>query len=1394
MGDFHVPLTFPNVSFLRHSDTERDATRSILEKSLAESVPTSLECWEVEESHDSNDPGHSGVIIGCQDGTVYVLSHSHQSFGPIEPLSPHVIEPARQSTTARHPKSSHSNSGSPSPISASFTLSPTFNVTAKPRVVSGVTTEPVEAPKNYVDFEDEPDKLKDILKGRNPKDRRSVSETHSDKGSKAPPTPPIVEPAPIVKRKSRAPRSLLSAANSRAPTPPFSIPSSPQDPNLSIPCSQDWSLRYHIMPSRAYVGSAARTIRLFNDNHLFAVLQENGALFLYSVDDGSCIASMHIEDTAYNPSTSKDMSKRPEAWFWRNLSVIYIEGSTVLVAMAENDGSTTLASSDADNVYGTSRCAVIELIATPSDTQLRLCRQWEIDGPINATSFYEEQDGTIVFFHVDHNGHLMNGDLKLRFPSTTPQQTPPLSTNHHSNQYGSHLPIPNPFKSLMSRSSERLSIHEVEEKSQPDDSNKTWISTARDLGVLLEGIPLGLRGWPGSEQGSFRGAAWTHQDFMLYEATTQTLSILFQAPMSGVEDVCWLDHSTYIISFEQHAEIYQVKHVNADNDTVDPRQSDVALQTHAELVHTIQTGSHQAIKLSNASMVLTRFSEDIQEIVLHSLSEKILESSERASRILWHCKTTTQAITLTSMLPLDLEHIIQGYSDGYLRQFSLAQMARKSEKISSLTSSSMKTSNQPIGGSVVGLHIVQNLRTRDKFVVGGGDDGSIAFWSLSTFELAARWTVFTTPLVKVMQFEAEKTGPLRGCALCISRDGSIAVIVIDDLHFLYLIPGSTAPLERVCLGGNNLLLVYRDRRVRLWDAQTKELWRSMGEDKAEEMLSQGGWTELNLQTDACIPKLYWSSVTDWVHSTDIASSLDFNIERFLVDAISITKSISTSKDEVRGILLTLDRLRLVLSVLLIPGLNPDVDSICYGKLGVHPSSTVLGLASDGTTTLYDKPDPLEVWCWSPTASASRALAIISVLRAMSLFEELTEGANTVISFFTTSLGMSVGPRFRAPSVEYLGKLWFGASNEFRHSIRFIFDAAISNLSDEESINVAEKWQHHVPSLQPDAEKETLNAALALFICGCVAAEKYSLLSTNALMDISRSITLYLHDEKSIYRVLAIDLCSRGFNVWQHYIDAMEILRSLFDLATNVRKDSISIQNVSAQARLAVLSIASNNMALFMGTLCLDILTPPTMEHRRSVLQILAFLIRKRPFVLQPNLPRLMEAVVKSLDPNSTADRDLVLDTATEIIGYVVKTYPTVDFHMATQRLAVGTNEGAVIMYDLKTAIRLYVLEGHKKPITALSFSPDGRRLVTISLKESVVLAWKVGSSFASFFNPGAPPRQGHGGSQPFKTLNFNVGAEAEMSAAQTLDLVKVEWVADRSVKVKIRHSVLTFST
>lgn len=52
-----------------------------------------------------------------------------------------------------------------------------------------------------------------------------------------------------------------------------------------------------------------------------------------------------------------------------------------------------------------------------------------------------------------------------------------------------------------------------------------------------------------------------------------------------------------------------------------------------------------------------------------------------------------------------------------------------------------------------------------------------------------------------------------------------------------------SPLNRVCVGENNLLLEYEDRHARLWDVGTKEFWRSMTIDKAEELMKEGGWSK-----------------------------------------------------------------------------------------------------------------------------------------------------------------------------------------------------------------------------------------------------------------------------------------------------------------------------------------------------------------------------------------------------------------------------------------------------------------------------------------------------------------------------------------------------------------------
>ena len=83
---------------------------------------------------------------------------------------------------------------------------------------------------------------------------------------------------------------------------------------------------------------------------------------------------------------------------------------------------------------------------------------------------------------------------------------------------------------------------------------------------------------------------------------------------------------------------------------------------------------------------------------------------------------------LISMTLLGTPHTLP--ADGHLRQFSLAQMAKKGDTSSLSISSSSKTSDVSVNGFIVGLHVVQNPRTREKYIVGGVDDGSIIFWSL----------------------------------------------------------------------------------------------------------------------------------------------------------------------------------------------------------------------------------------------------------------------------------------------------------------------------------------------------------------------------------------------------------------------------------------------------------------------------------------------------------------------------------------------------------------------------------------------------------------------------------------------------------------------------------------
>ena len=84
---------------------------------------------------------------------------------------------------------------------------------------------------------------------------------------------------------------------------------------------------------------------------------------------------------------------------------------------------------------------------------------------------------------------------------------------------------------------------------------------------------------------------------------------------------------------------------------------------------------------------------------------------------------------------------------------------------------------------------------------------------------------------------------------------------------------------------------------------------------------------------------------------------------------------------------------------------------------------------------------------------------------------------------------------------------------------------------------------------------------------------------------------------------------------------------------------------------------------------------------------------QQPLLLRDSISTIVEAVIKILDPSTVSSmRETLLTPVTTTLRDLVDAYPMVDFNDATQRMVVGSADGFIIVYDLKTATRLHVLE------------------------------------------------------------------------------------------------------
>lgn len=229
-----------------------------------------------------------GVILGCIDGSVFIFhpdytrSSKRKSLYANERVTTGNESIHVSSRRPVHLSLPHSRATSPSASRTSLSAI----TSSKSRAVSGLSKEQAEAPKNYVDFEDEQERMKEMIGDISPRERYSFDgpKILAEKilGAEKTTTPLSLKPQMTVEanRHTDDARSMLSIESSPSVTPPVLSP--PLSPSLrsfprAIPSQPKYlSLKGRIFPSCIGMRRSVADLKVLGEGELFLLLQESG--------------------------------------------------------------------------------------------------------------------------------------------------------------------------------------------------------------------------------------------------------------------------------------------------------------------------------------------------------------------------------------------------------------------------------------------------------------------------------------------------------------------------------------------------------------------------------------------------------------------------------------------------------------------------------------------------------------------------------------------------------------------------------------------------------------------------------------------------------------------------------------------------------------------------------------------------------------------------------------------------------------------------------------------------------------------------------------------------------------------------------------------------------------
>uniref|UniRef100_A0A452TD53 WD repeat domain 7 n=1 Tax=Ursus maritimus TaxID=29073 RepID=A0A452TD53_URSMA len=348
-------------------------------------------------------------------------------------------------------------------------------------------------------------------------------------------------------------------------------------------------------------------------------------------------------------------------------------------------------------------------------------------------------------------------------------------------------------------------------------------------------------------------------------------------------------------------------------------------------------------------------------------------------------------------------------------------------------------------------------------------------------------------------------------------------------------------------------------------------------------------------------------------------------------------------------------------------------------------------------------------------------------------------------------------KFRPPLLEMLARRWQDRCLEVREAAQALLLAELRRIEQAGRKEAIDAWAPYLPQymdhvISPGVSAEAMQtistAPDALGPEAKVQEEEHDLADDD--ITTGKALTFLLLQPPSpklpphsTIRRTAIDLIGRGFTVWEPYMDVSAVLMGLLELCADAEKQLANITmglplspaaDSARSARHALSLIATARPPAFITTIAKEVhrhtaLAANTQSQQNmhtttlarakgEILRVIEILIEKMPTDVVDLLVEVMDIIMYCLEGSLVKKKGLQ-----ECFPAICRFY-MVSYYERNHRIAVGARHGSVALYDIRTG-KCQTIHGHKGPITAVAFAPDGRYLATYSNTDSHISFWQV---------------------------------------------------------------------